>query len=95
MSLWNPKRPMNQPPGFRQVGQQREAAPQDRCSSAGRARLAFRAHGHHAQAGAAGRGEGVIHAPPVPVHPSRHRLALHFFGLVGSPVRVAQAKVLT
>ena len=27
MSLWNRKRPMNQPPGFRQVGQQREAAP--------------------------------------------------------------------
>ena len=27
MSLWNRKRPLNQPPGFRQVGQQREAAP--------------------------------------------------------------------
>ena len=27
MSLWNRKRPLNQPSGFRQVGQQREAAP--------------------------------------------------------------------
>lgn len=27
MSLWNPKRPMNQPPHFGRVGQQREPAP--------------------------------------------------------------------
>ena len=27
MSLWNRKRHLNQPPGFRQVGQQREPAP--------------------------------------------------------------------
>ena len=27
MSLWNPKKPLNQPPHFGRVGQQREAAP--------------------------------------------------------------------